>query len=373
MATFYTSSTNERDVMPNLYTRDSGETLYPESSVGGNMMYFNFASSGSFSEMLASGNESQPNCGAFPVISQESSMNGHAYNAWRDGRNEMLFMRTNSDSMDGENELVRSSIILNGQALSLQQSNFSNVQGQGLSLSLGTQIPMSSFKYQPWNSDVSMLSPHQSSGTGESCRDDNSKNKLLHANASTYGLTNLTSNISNSKYLKAAQNLLDEVVNVQKALKQKASKSQSFNTSTGCKDNDGASKSDEVPSNPQESTANSSNELSPSERQDLQNKVTKLLAMLDEVQIHFHILSNSFNHSCPFLINHVKIHFGLIYSAITLSTFRINKYICFVYFLLMLDTFIYILSLKEMNTFSFTIYPISSCLPETTCFMHLFF
>jgi len=254
------------------------------------MMYFNFASSGSFSEMLASGNESQPNCGAFPVISQESSMNGHAYNAWRDGRNEMLFMRTNSDSMDGENELVRSSIILNGQALSLQQSNFSNVQGQGLSLSLGTQIPMSSFKYQPWNSDVSMLSPHQSSGTGESCRDDNSKNKLLHANASTYGLTNLTSNISNSKYLKAAQNLLDEVVNVQKALKQKASKSQSFNTSTGCKDNDGASKSDEVPSNPQESTANSSNELSPSERQDLQSKVTKLLAMLDEVQIHFHIL-----------------------------------------------------------------------------------
>ena len=80
MATFYPSSTKQRDVMPNLYMRDPGETLYPESSVGGNMMYFNFASSGPFSEMLASGNESQQNCGAFPVISQESSMNGHAYN-----------------------------------------------------------------------------------------------------------------------------------------------------------------------------------------------------------------------------------------------------------------------------------------------------
>lgn len=283
MATYYPSSTNQRDAIPNLYMRDSGDALYPESSVGGNMMYFNFASSGPFSEMLASGNESQQNCSALPVISQESSMSPHAYNTWRDSRNEMLFMHTNSGSMDGDNELVRSSVILNGQTLSLQQSNFANVQGQGLSLSLGTQIPMSSFKYQTSNSDISMLSSHQSSGNGEPCRDDNSRNKLLHANASPYGLTNLTSNISNSKYLKAAQNLLDEVVNVQKALKQKTSKSQSFNTSTGCKDNDGASKSDGCPSNPQESTVNSSSELSPSERQDLQNKVTKLLAMLDEV------------------------------------------------------------------------------------------
>lgn len=290
MATFYPSSANQREVMPNIYVRDSADGLYPESSVGGNMMYFNFASSGSFSEMLASANESQPNCTALPVMSQESSMSGHAYNAWRDGRNEMLLMQTNSGSMDGENELVCSSVILNGQTSSLQQSNFSNAYGQGLSLSLGSQILMTPFKYQPPNPDMSMLSSHPSSGNGEPSRDDKSSNKILHANASAYGLTNLSSNISNSKYLKAAQNLLDEVVNVQKALKQKASKSQSkeLNTSTG-KENDGvAAKSDGAPSNPHESTANSSTELSPSERQVLQNKVTKLLAMLDEVQIHFH-------------------------------------------------------------------------------------
>ncbi|XP_020269008.1 BEL1-like homeodomain protein 7 [Asparagus officinalis] len=277
MAAFYSSSTNQREDIPNAYLRDSGDNLYPEASVGGNMMYFNFASSGPFSEMLATGNESQPNCGALSVISQESSMSGHTYNSWRDGRNEMLFMQTNNGSMDGGNELVRSSVILNG------QTNFSNVQGQGLSLSLGTQIPMSLFKYPSSNSDISMLSTHQSSRNGESCTDDNSRNKILNGNASPYGLTNLTSNISNSKYLKAAQNLLDEVVNVQKALKQKARKSQSFNTSTVCKDSDGATKSEVVPSNPQDPNANSSSELSPSERQDLQNKVTKLLAMLDEV------------------------------------------------------------------------------------------
>ncbi|KAJ6829944.1 BEL1-like homeodomain protein 7 [Iris pallida] len=280
MATFYQSCTDQREVVPNLYIRESGNT-YPESSVCGNMMYLNFSSSGPYSEMLTGSNQSQQNCTELPVISQESSMGGHPYNAWRDGRNEMLFMQTNGGSMDGENNLVRNSVILSGQALPLQQSNFSNVQGQGLSLSLGTLIQVPSFKYQPSNSDISMLSSHQSSMNGESCRDDISGNNLLHANASDYGFSNSTVNISNSKYLRVAQQLLDEVVNVQKALKHKENRSKNFNTSTGCKDNDGASKSDGISSNPQE--ANSSSELSPSERQDLQNKVTKLLAMLDEV------------------------------------------------------------------------------------------
>ncbi|KAJ6825732.1 BEL1-like homeodomain protein 7 [Iris pallida] len=278
MATFYQSSTNQRDAAPNLYIRESGNT-YPESSVGGNMMYLNFSSSGPYSEMLTGGSQSQPNCVELPVISQESSMGGHAYNAWRDDRNEMLFMQTNGGSMDGEDDPVRNSVILNGQALSLHQSNFSNVQGQGLSLSLGTQIPMPPFKYQP--SDISMLSSHQFSKNGESCRDDISGNKLMLDNASPYGLPNPAGNISNSKYLRVSQQLLDEVVNVQKALKHKADGIQNLNTSTGCKDNDGASKSDGVSSNPQEAIPSS--ELSPSEKQELQNKVTKLLAMLDEV------------------------------------------------------------------------------------------
>ncbi|KAJ6839988.1 BEL1-like homeodomain protein 7 [Iris pallida] len=280
MATFYPSSTDQREVVSDLYIRESGNT-YPESSVGGNMMYLNFSSSGPYSEMLAGSNQSQPNWSELPVVSQESSMGGHPYNAWRDGRNEMLFMQTNGGSMDGEDDLVSNSVILHGQTLPLQQSNLSNVQGQGLSLSLGTQLPVPSFKYQPSSSDISMLSSHQSSTNGDSCRDDISGNNLLHANASAFGLLSPTVNISNSKYLRVAQQLLDEVVNVQKALKNKSNKSQNFNTSTGCKDHDGASKGDGISSNPQE--ANSSSELLPSERQDLQNKVTKLLAMLDEV------------------------------------------------------------------------------------------
>ncbi|XP_038987957.1 BEL1-like homeodomain protein 7 [Phoenix dactylifera] len=314
MATFYTSSTNQRDAMPNLCLRDPGHTPYPESSVTGNMLYVNYPSSSLYSDALAGNAQSQQNSVKVPVpiamISQGSSVEGpnmvtshlgeNAYNAWRDGRNEMLFMQTIGGSMNGAGDLIRSSVsnnlqmglqtqlgILNGQELSLQHSNVSTMQNQGLSLSLSTQIPVPSFQYRPATSDLSFFGPHQSTtGNSGSCRDDESRNKNMHANLSAYGVSSLTNPISNSKYLKAAQELLDEVVNVRKALKDKADKSQSVHTSAGtagCKDTDGATKSEGMPSNAQESTANSPGELSPSGRQDLQNKVTKLLAMLDEV------------------------------------------------------------------------------------------
>ncbi|XP_010932911.2 BEL1-like homeodomain protein 7 [Elaeis guineensis] len=314
MATFYTSSTNQRDAMPNLCLWDPGHTPYPESSVTGNMLYLNYPSSSLYSDALAGNTQSQQNSVKLPIpsaiISQGSSvevpnmMTSHlgenAYNGWRDGRNEMSFMQIIGGSMNGAGDLVRSSVsnnfqmglqtqlgIVNGQDLSLQQSNVSTMQNQGLSLSLSTQIPVPSFQYRPATSDLSFFGPHQSAtGNSGSCRDDDSRNKNMHPNLSAYGVSSLTNPISNSKYLKAAQELLDEVVNVRKALKDKADKSQSVHASagtTGCKDTDGATKSEGMPSNPQESTANSSSELSPSERQDLQNKVTKLLAMLDEV------------------------------------------------------------------------------------------
>ncbi|XP_071689017.1 BEL1-like homeodomain protein 7 [Rutidosis leptorrhynchoides] len=73
--------------------------------------------------------------------------------------------------------------------------------------------------------------------------------------------------ISNSKYLKAAQQLLDEVVNVKKIRKQEYSKNESVNDSHEVF---GESKQD-------------SSVLSAAEKQDLQNKKTKLSSMLTEV------------------------------------------------------------------------------------------
>ncbi|KAJ0982382.1 hypothetical protein J5N97_010637 [Dioscorea zingiberensis] len=314
MATFYSSSNEQRDIMRTLYLREPGHASYPESSVNGNMVYLNYPSSGPYSEMLA-GNNSQPQqtCIEIPVsnaaFSQNSSVGGlgisspriveNTYNAWRDGKNEM-FMQTIGASLNGAEGLVRGSVtddiqmglqtqlgILSSQSLSLQNSNVPATQGQGLSLSLSTQIPVPSFQYQSANSDISVLNSQQSASVnGGSCKDDNSRNKNMQPSPTPYGLSSLASTIPNSKYLKAAQQLLDEVVNVRKALKNKDDKSQGMNTSAGIsggKENDGGSKSDGMPNNQQESTTNSAPEISPSERQELQNKITKLLAMLDEV------------------------------------------------------------------------------------------
>ncbi|XP_064957390.1 BEL1-like homeodomain protein 7 isoform X2 [Musa acuminata AAA Group] len=86
--------------------------------------------------------------------------------------------------------------------------------------------------------------------------------------------------------IRPAQELLDEVVNVRKALRPKTDRSQSLYASAGAmtnKDANTGSKSEVMASNPQEAVANCSSELSASEKEDLQNKVSNLLQMLDEV------------------------------------------------------------------------------------------
>lgn len=118
-------------------------------------------------------------------------------------------------------------------------------------------------------------------------------NQDLKGDFPPYGMSSIARNIPNSKYLKAAQELLDEVVNVRKALKQPdPSKNEGTheNPLKSPKESDRGSKNDTTlptgggSSHPQDSTSNSTCELSHAERQDLQNKLTKLLSMLDEVR-----------------------------------------------------------------------------------------
>ncbi|KAK8953630.1 BEL1-like homeodomain protein 3 [Platanthera guangdongensis] len=273
MATFYHSSTNPRDAIANLYLSDpAGHVPYPESAVSGNTVYLNYSSSSSYSETLAGSTQPQSNCIGFSELS--SHLGVSSYNSWRDGRNETLFMQSHGESINGGDGLFQNSVpddprigletelgILNGHDLSLHQSNMSSGRSQGLSLSL--RIPLPSFK------DVSALTSHQSNpGSNENYRDTNSRSGILNA-TTPYEITNIMSTISDSKYLKAAQQLLDEIVTVQSALKHKT-------------DYNGASKSDGNHSNHQEFCANSPFELSPSEKQELHNKITKLLSMFDE-------------------------------------------------------------------------------------------
>ena len=85
--------------------------------------------------------------------------------------------------------------------------------------------------------------------------------------------------IRHSRYLKAAQEVLDEVVNVWKNIKQKAQKEQAEPGKADGKETDGGPKSEGAS---QESGANAAPELSTAEKQELQNKMAKLMAMLDE-------------------------------------------------------------------------------------------
>ncbi|RRT81437.1 hypothetical protein BHE74_00026771 [Ensete ventricosum] len=278
------------DNTPNLCSRDPGHSQYSEASVFDNLLCHKYSSSVAYSDALAN---TQPNQNSveLPVVTTvisrgsiletpnmvTSCVGEHAYDSRKDGKNDMLFMQTVGVSVDGSANLLhdgdsqmnlqRQLGALNRQCLSLQQSDVSTVPSQGLSLSLGTQIIVPSIQCHHTSSDISLFRPHQTtSRNGGPSRDENYQNK---------------------KYLKAAQELLDEVVNVQKALKRKSIKSQSLHTSAGTTTGKDCSAGEGMSSNPHDSTINSSSELSPSERQDLQNKVTKLLTMLDEVHISF--------------------------------------------------------------------------------------
>ncbi|KAK8529958.1 hypothetical protein V6N12_060721 [Hibiscus sabdariffa] len=273
-----------------IYMRESLPGSYAEAPVlPGNMtMYVN---SGSYSGAFAGTPQPQPhNCIEIPAVetshstSQQqeilSSLSGsrvaeHDLGAWRDGRNEMLA----AHPMDGT-----ANILDNGQ----------NLQGQGLSLSLGTQMP--SIPYRDPNSGfASFLSPNPSL----SSRDEQLINaeylplSLPHGFAGAnqdsntgdlyaYGMSSMLRTIPSSKYLKATQELLNEVVNVPKTVKQpdwEKNQSSQDNRTKSCKEQDAESKN--VASNQEESS--DKNELSHAERQELQSKLTKLLSTLDEV------------------------------------------------------------------------------------------
>ncbi|KAK2452344.1 BEL1 homeodomain protein [Trifolium repens] len=270
-------------------------------------MYPNQAfSSGSYAEMI-SGNTLLP----------------HNYSESVGGQNELKFMTSMNDTMNMQHIDEGHS----NDATSDPRTQFGlveseqNVQCQGLSLSLGTMMP--SFQYQyPGNSFTSLMNAQISNlKDSASFKDDEElRNAECIASLSSGGFHNtvkreglynpqhhsiglnegqsdpclhgsavIPNNSLNSHYLKAAQELLDEIVNVRKGLKQTGSeKQQSVRDAglDGSKDSDGKSTSQSMQISPGPNGSNANNpscELSPAERQHLLDKKTKLLAMLDEV------------------------------------------------------------------------------------------
>ncbi|KAK4276548.1 hypothetical protein QN277_014684 [Acacia crassicarpa] len=194
-----------------------------------------------------------------------------------------------------------------------------NIQSQGLSLSLGTLMPVPPFQYHYPSTGFSSLmaqsipnfkgtvslkddeanaecmAPVSSGGFSNSFQKEalyNPHPSLYHKEVTNdpsclHGTQGFSNAALNSQYLKAAQELLDEIVNVRKALKQPGLEKQKSSRDIGL---DGSKESEEKSTSqsvqnqdPNASSANASCELSPAERQSLLDKKAKLLSMLDEV------------------------------------------------------------------------------------------
>lgn len=222
MATFYTSQAEQRDMQ--------GNSPYPVQNVMSNLFYPDFTN----------------------VIQSDSSIRESDLVASSLGAQPYT-----NENMVPPNDQTGTQLQF---GISNSQSNLPVLQGQGLSLSLNSNmnIPPPWFQYWPVKPDFSQ----EPSRSGVDLQKDDD-----------YRLK-----IRTSRYLKVAQDLLDEVVNVWKGIKQKAQNNR-INESE-CKDSDNGSKGDL-----KSESGNSGVEISSSEKQELQNKLAKLLAMLDEVRI----------------------------------------------------------------------------------------
>jgi hypothetical protein len=168
--------------------------------------------------------------------------------------------------------------------LNNHNSSVPSAPGQGLSLSLNTHILAPSYPYWSAKQDLLTLNSYQG---------DDNRMKNMQSEASQA--------IRNSKYLKAAQELLDEIVSVWKSVKQKTDKGPAEAGKADGKETDGGTKSEGVSSDPQESGANAAAELSTAEKQELQNKMAKLMAMLDEVCVLLHLYLTIKNQTCSII------------------------------------------------------------------------
>lgn len=326
MATYYPSSSAQLDVLSAPYVRDQKFASYSESPLlhGNMMMYLTSSSPGSFSE-ISPGSSMNPQNGV-----EMPAMNG---------RNEMMFIPPTGDSMcmqpmsgtlnSGGGENVGNS--MPGELQLTSRSQINMVDGeqnlQGLSLSLSTQmstaVSTSQFQqYQYSNPGLSsVLSPHLPFSAENNVRpmackvDEASPNKdmrnsdffpyelqgdghnnirfgalnnpqysmnakAMNCNQYQYEQAGMANTLVKSKYLKAAQQLLDEVVNVREALKRSDSGKEQ-NTSKVDESSKESKGGSQAASEANES--GSTVELSPAERQELQNKLDKLHSMLDEV------------------------------------------------------------------------------------------
>ncbi|KAI4367269.1 hypothetical protein MLD38_023026 [Melastoma candidum] len=179
------------------------------------------------------------------------------FDFWRDSGDDMLLM----DPLG---------TFLNGQAL----------PGQGLSLGLGMG-DSSGIQIPPADSSDPVLG--LASFMGPNPVINGSSMIIPPGGFDSFGYKR---GIPESRYLKAAQQLLDEIVNVLKASHSPPDESNDENKSKILKEGDEGDSEDDPAAKTKDPIDNSS-KLSEEERWELQDKLARLIAMLDEVDMRY--------------------------------------------------------------------------------------
>ncbi|GFP85905.1 bel1-like homeodomain protein 7 [Phtheirospermum japonicum] len=227
MGTYFPMSNNQSDPATVLHLRDRLPNSHSETPIfpGNTIVYTNYSSSIDIQPAASNSSSSQHH--------QEILLN---FGSLQDGRNEILMM---------------------------ENSDYTSVLGHNGLIQHGESEDGYQMKQTRDNSDYMLSSVPSGS--------------VVANDVTPYGASSVARVVSNSKYLKAAQQLLDEVVNVKKDnVKGQNGKRELMKES---KETEGGSD----PSVASKASGNSSSELSVAEKQDLQNKMSKLLSMLDEV------------------------------------------------------------------------------------------
>lgn len=298
MSAYYSNLSNQREVLPMSFLPDQKFASYQSTGLSDLNQH---SASVSYSELpVQNYGEAQTMRGKdemlfIPPTSESGGMQpiGRAVNA-------VPNFLENSVMMDPHSFPIKQLLVPNGEQ---------SLQNQGLSLSLGTQVPPSLHVYS-YQDDYTTSGLSSLVGTHVLHSEQGSENKEskvaeylsfdlaggtraannpqssmslreLNSGARPHVASGAAAAIYNSKYLKAAQDLLDEVVNVQEALKQ-SDKLLNFNL-LGQERSEEADLKSSCSATGISGDHNKALELSPTERHDLESKMTKLFSMLDEV------------------------------------------------------------------------------------------
>lgn len=314
MDTFYPDSSNqERHVLTAPYVPIQKLDSYNElSCFPDNMFYINQTSTDDSYPKLKSGSSLSPkNCDEIPIVG------GTERGVFYPLRNDRVSPSSLAQQLN-MSERVPNNRLAKQQSLSRTSKDSEDPHEQRLSLSLGAELTSSrqlpSVQYQFGNSDPLQLINFliQDSRKLGSSNDELNTSEFL-----SFGLTGNTEDITsfvnfdnfdscrqmqyaqnsfegsqfaflNSNYLKGAQQLLDEVVNVYEALKQpkfkhlgQVDRCEGSNSDGKC--DPGLRSVNEISSSIHESARDSSIALSNAERLEQNSKLTKLLSLLKEV------------------------------------------------------------------------------------------